>query len=76
MKHQSYFTRALKANDPRYARIFGKMGYDTAALVAAAPEADPLDAARELYSEVVGKRPYHGWDVETLNAKIAEHRAR
>ena len=33
---------------------------------------DDLDAARATYSEVVGKRPFHGWDVQTLNAKIAE----
>lgn len=32
MKHQSYMNRALKARDPRYARILGKLGYSTAAL--------------------------------------------
>lgn len=32
MKHQSYLNRALKARDPRYARIMGKLGYDVAAL--------------------------------------------
>ncbi len=32
MKHQSYLNRALKARDPRYARIFGKLGYDVTAL--------------------------------------------
>jgi len=76
MKHQSYFTRALKARDPRFARIFGKMGYATTDLVAAEPEADPLDEVRQLYTKVVGKKPYHGWDAETLHTKIAEHRAR
>ena len=32
MKHQGYLNRALKANDRRYVRIFGKLGYDVAAL--------------------------------------------
>lgn len=32
---------------------------------------DELIAARELYEATVGKKPYHGWDVETLTAKIA-----
>lgn len=32
MKHQSYMNRALKARDPRYARILGKLGYSTTAL--------------------------------------------
>jgi hypothetical protein len=32
MKHQGYLNRALKSSDRRYARIFGKLGYDTTAL--------------------------------------------
>lgn len=32
MKHQSYLNRALKARDPRYRRIMGKLGYDVSAL--------------------------------------------
>jgi len=32
MKHQGYLNRALKSADRRYAQIFGKLGYDTAAL--------------------------------------------
>jgi hypothetical protein len=32
MKHQGYLNRALKSTDRRYARIFGKLGYDVAAL--------------------------------------------
>lgn len=73
MKHQSYFTRALKAKDPRYARIFGKLGYDTTQMVADDGEPD-IDALRATYQEVVGKRPYHGWDAATLAQKIADHR--
>jgi hypothetical protein len=78
MKHQGYFTRALRAKDRRYARIFGKLGYDTTALVAddSAPDQRALDISelRETYLKVVGKRPFNGWDAETLLAKIAEHR--
>lgn len=32
MKHQGYLNRALKSSDRRYARIFGKLGYDVEAL--------------------------------------------
>lgn len=32
MKHQGYLNRALRSSDRRYARIFGKLGYDVAAL--------------------------------------------
>lgn len=73
MKHQSYFTRALRAKDPRYARIFGKLGYDTAQMVAEDGEPD-IDALRATYHEVLGKRPYRGWDAATLAQKIADHR--
>lgn len=51
MKHQSYLNRALKARDPRYARIFGKLGYDVSALTSADAEPDPIqipDGWREL----------------------------
>lgn len=74
MKHQGYFTRAMKARDPRYARIFGKLGYRATDAVA---EAGPpsIDALRDLYEEVVGKRPFNGWDAKTLSEKIAAKRA-
>ncbi len=32
MKHQGYLNRALKSSDRRYARIFGRLGYDVGAL--------------------------------------------
>jgi len=82
MKHQTYFTRALKANDPRYARVFGKLGYDRADIVsdgAATLEptgtggtADDLEQLRAEYQSAVGKKPYHGWDAAVLREKIAE----
>lgn len=33
---------------------------------------DELSALRSEYQEKVGKRPFHGWDAETLKAKIAD----
>ncbi len=92
MRSQSYMTRALKARDPRFADILGKLGYGRRDIVAAAIDPHPLDhdrdgrkggapkpeasadltAARALYEEAVGKRPFYGWDVDTLMAKIAE----
>ncbi|HZG65694.1 MAG TPA: hypothetical protein VEZ12_03070 [Herpetosiphonaceae bacterium] len=82
MKSLSYMDRALRARDPRYARILGRLGYGRRDMAAApvqepakpapaAPEGD-LTALRAEYQRVVGKRPYHGWDAETLKAKIAE----
>ncbi|MFC4172647.1 hypothetical protein ACFOYU_11340 [Microvirga sp. GCM10011540] len=74
MKSQSYMDRALRAQDPRYARILGKLGYRRRDMQAHRP-LDPeneLKVLREQYQDVVGKRPYHGWDTETLKAKIAE----
>lgn len=75
MKHQGYFTRALKARDPRYARIFGKLGYSTADLVADDAVPTDINALRDLYEQVVGKKAFNGWDAATLSAKIAEKRA-
>lgn len=78
MKSLSYMDRALRAQDPRYARILGKLGYGRRDMQAAAQAPDPeeeLKALREQYQDVVGKRPYHGWDAETLKGKIAEAKA-
>lgn len=33
---------------------------------------DELTALRSAYQETVGKRPFNGWDADTLKAKIAE----
>jgi hypothetical protein len=35
-------------------------------------EDDALTALRAQYQDVVGKRPFHGWDADTLRQKIAE----
>lgn len=32
-------------------------------------------ALRKQYQEVIGKKPFAGWDAETLKAKIAEAKA-
>jgi hypothetical protein len=118
MKSQSYMTRALRARDPRFARILGRLGYAAPEMTleaapsavplqaseppaagadrsASASSADPLDhdgdgtkggskpaeqseelsALRAEYQAVLNKRPFHGWDAETLKAKIAEAKA-
>lgn len=81
MKHQGYFTRALQANDPRYARVFDKLGYSRSDLSAdqqaepasdPAPGADDLAALREQYQAAVGKKPYHGWDADELRKRIVD----
>lgn len=70
MKSQSYMTRALKANDPRYARLLSKLGYGRADVVAEQPKPVDLTALRTEYLRVVGKRPFSGWDAAELRTKI------
>lgn len=36
---------------------------------------DDLTALRAEYEATIGKRPFMGWDAETLQQKISEHRA-
>jgi hypothetical protein len=91
MKKSSYMTRAMKARDPRYARILAGLGYQRTDMVddddapAKKPVADQdatvdgalkqkanLSALRKRYQEVVGKKPFGGWDADTLQAKISE----
>ena len=69
-----YMDRALKAKDPRFARILGKLGYERRDMVAAEPVADDDDitSLRAEYQDVVGKKAFHGWDADTLRDKIAE----
>lgn len=72
MKHGGYFTRAMAAKDRRYARVFNKLGYETTDMVAEEPTKDDLAELRATYEKVIGKRPFMGWDADTLAAKIAE----
>ena len=62
-----------------YADILQKLGrgtYMTRDMQAQARRDDKeLSALRAEYQETVGKRPYHGWDADTLREKIAEARA-
>jgi hypothetical protein len=90
MKSQSYMTRAMRARDPRFAIILGKLGYERGDVTAVQPQDnwnasakatpmakvdDPLPDLRKQYQEIVGKRPFHGWDADVLKDKIAEAKA-
>lgn len=63
----------------RYADILKKLGrgtYLTRDMQAQARRDDEeLSALRVEYQEVVGKRPFHGWDADALREKIAEVQA-
>ena len=76
-KHSGYMTRALQAQDPRFARILGKLGHTAAGDLRAAvePIADELGSLREEYFQAVGKRAFHGWDADALREKIAATKA-
>jgi hypothetical protein len=86
MDRQNYMDRALKARDPRFANILGRLGYETRDQVVAEPaeprkQADAANPQQELatlrqrYKDVVGKRPFNGWDAGTLIEKIEAHQA-
>lgn len=81
MKSQSYMTRALRARDPRYATILGKLGYDRADVRPAAPlpmsearhdSVEEMKALRTEYQKLVGRRAFNGWDADTIRTKVAE----
>lgn len=77
---------AKSKGDARLLAAIGKAKYRTAA-VSAAPVQKATPAAttdlpapgdirgplREEYQRVLGKRPYPGWDAETLREKIDAH---
>jgi hypothetical protein len=80
-KSLRYGTRRLMADDgfqarPRDARLLvaiGKARYATQdAKPADEPVVDDLSDLRAEYQAKAGKKPYHGWDADTLRAKIAE----
>lgn len=85
MKKSNYMTRALASRDGRFATILGKLGHVAAEKGVrksrparkprAAPVAEPEDTLhdlREKYYDVIGKRPFHGWDEEELQRRIDE----
>lgn len=39
------------------------------------PPGDLQAALREEYQRVIGRKPFHGWDADTLREKIAAHTA-
>ena len=77
MRSQTYMDRALRARDPRYARVLERLGYRRSDMQAAEP-VEPADEMAELraeYERVLGKRPFYGWPADVLRQKIADHRA-
>lgn len=84
MRSQTYMDRAMRSSDRRYARVLEKLGYGRpktpaapAAVETQLPAEIPDDLAvlRAEYEELVGKRPFMGWDADKLREKIAEARA-
>jgi hypothetical protein len=72
-RSMTYATRRLRPGDdfvaktPRDARVLIAIGK-----ARPAPQRDELAELRARYQEVVGKRPYHGWDAEELQRRIKE----
>ena len=78
MKSNSYMDRALKAHDPRYARILGKLGYERSDMTPAegSPEPDELEAARAEFTRVTGRKPSQKWGIETLRKRTVAPKAK
>lgn len=38
------------------------------------PEKKTIAQIREAYEKVIGKKPFHGWSIEELEAKIKDHK--
>lgn len=68
--NQKQLERLANARDPRFRRIAEKMGYQTRAMKAD-DEPTELERLRAEYTRVMGKKPYHGWDEDTLRYKMA-----
>lgn len=47
MKSESYMTRALKAHDPRFAKVLSRLGYGRADLIAEEPQTEDALPAQE-----------------------------
>lgn len=82
-RSMTYGTRRLKAGDSfevtrQHARVLDALGratYGTRAMVAPEPVpelVDEMTVLRAEYETVLGKRPFMGWDADTLRVKIAE----
>lgn len=56
MKSQSYMNRALRARDPRFATILGKLGYERADMQAAASNVKSASLAKELDANTPSKK--------------------
>lgn len=72
MKSQSYMTRAMRAQDPRFARILGKLGYGTKVVVAEPVEPeDDLDVLRA-EAESLGVDVDGRWGEKRLKQEIGK----
>jgi len=73
-----YANGRTQVMDRRYAKVLSALGrgtYLTRDMRAAEPAGSSVDELMELraqYQAVVGKRPYHGWDVDELRKRITE----
>lgn len=67
--------KGFKVLDVRFAPASDPLDHDGDGRKGGSPKpegGDELNAARAKYLEVIGKHPFHGWHVGTLNAKISE----
>ena len=65
----NYLDRAMRARDPRFAKIATRLGYKRRDMVAETA-VDETAALRAEYERVIGKRPFMGWDAGKLREKI------
>lgn len=68
--------RMMSRRDAIILQKLGRGTYMTRDMQAQSQRDDEeLTALRAAYQEVVGKRPFHGWDADTIRRKIDEARS-
>lgn len=71
--HKNGRKQSMSRRDASILQKLGRGTYMTRDMQAAEQrDDDELSRLRAEYQDVVGKRPFHGWDADTLREKIAE----
>lgn len=71
--HKNGRKKSMSRRDAEILKKLGRGTYTTRDMQATEQrDDDELSRLRAEYQDVVGKRPFHGWDADTIRQKIAE----
>lgn len=72
-QHKSGRKQSMSRRDAEILKKLGRGTYMTRDMQAQSlREEEELSQLRAEYQDVVGKRPFHGWDADMIRQKIAE----